>query len=227
MFMRNQANLNQQNQKTNLKKLSNRSERLLQSASQQTEQLSHYEVKLDMSDKFLTLLYPAKSVEHPPELYLVINETICTLMKHKDLNQLSLFSFREAENFLRDENHLPAFGTGTDLEREAESLFIRSKWSFFSAGLMAFAKKHNWKIRETNVPGETYANKNADFATLFSLLKKAFTRGEKLHFVLWEDDTLFVKTEDPSWSADELTAFFQAISRAFELGPAIKVVAVQ
>ena len=58
------------------------------------------------SDKILTLNYFNNSASVLDSLFL---ETLSRMVIGRDIEFLQRLSFRELENFLRDENHLPVF----------------------------------------------------------------------------------------------------------------------
>lgn len=65
---------------------------------------SEFLVTLDGSDRILTVFHNSKK----GEIELIFNESLAVFATNRTLNDLWKINFREIENFLRDENHLPA-----------------------------------------------------------------------------------------------------------------------
>lgn len=93
-----------------------------------------FQVTLDLSDKILTVHHSGKQ----GEIELILSEALIVFAKNQSLNDLWKINFREVENYLRDENHLPAFSA--DLVNLEEKLNLL-KISLIAAGLRARSKE--------------------------------------------------------------------------------------
>lgn len=81
---------------------------------------TEFGLTLDGSDKILTVFHNGKS----DELELVLNDVLAIFAKNRSLPDLWKINFREIESFLRDENHIPAFGA---MAKEAEEVLNLQK----------------------------------------------------------------------------------------------------
>ncbi len=92
--------------KVNLDTTSKRAQGILANPQFKNEELdSDFQVNLDGSDRILTVFHSGKS----GEIELIFSEALAVFAKNRTLSELWRINFREIENFLRDENHLPAF----------------------------------------------------------------------------------------------------------------------
>lgn len=107
--------------KVNLSTTSKRAQEILANPRFKNADLSsEFGVTLDRSDKILTVFHNGKS----GEIELIFNDVLAIFAKNRSILDLWKINFREVENFLRDENHLPAFG---DMTTEMEEILNLQK----------------------------------------------------------------------------------------------------
>ena len=94
-------------------------------------QENDFEIVLDSSDKILTVTYSNPQTE----IELLFREILARFSKGRLLKQALEINFRELENFLRDENHLPSF-TKESTQKLSE-LLKELKLSLISSALIS------------------------------------------------------------------------------------------
>lgn len=149
------------------------------------------------TDRILTLQYSHPSSDSLETLFY---ESICRVSQQKTLSDLFKLSFREIESFLRDENHLPAFGN--EIAGPAQEVFGRLKNALILEILskkISMPKGKTWK--ELGL-----AEKNRAVMELFSSLCSLFPKDKNLELVLAESDTVTVKKNDFPLELDALEA---------------------
>lgn len=166
---------------------------------------------LDENDKVLTA-HHCFAKESSESSYLFA-EAFCILARGKVLIELWKLTFREFENFLRDENHQPAFFEHTEeLERE----FSKVKLSFLASG-------HSQKLRDLQLHFK-------DWSSLSLVLKNKMAQElcQKLgwHLIYAEESVLTIESPFSWASNDELTDFVDEALGGNLKKAAIKVVAV-
>lgn len=171
------------------------------------------------SVKFLSLSFFTSST-HPIELLIL--ESVSRFVKDRDLNFLINLRFRELENFLRDENHLPVFSS--DSGSLAEESFEKTKNSLVLAAIYGkistFVNLENW--HEKSLIDKNKSAKNFIFA-LNSLFKTAIP----LELVLAENDEISIIANSFPLSMIILNDLFNlSIGNSLEIS-SLKVVAVQ
>ena len=135
------------------------------------------------------------------------------LAQGKVLFNLWSLSFREFENFLRDENHLPAF---LEITEELEGEFKKLKLTFLASGYFQ-------KLRDLQLHFK-------DWHSLSLVMKNQISLGlcQKLgwHLIYAEESVLTIESSF-SWATnDELTYFVdEALGGSLKIAE-IKVVAV-
>lgn len=164
---------------------------------------AEFVVSLDKSDKILTVFHDGKS----GEVELIFNDVLAIFAKNRSVSELWKINFREVENFLRDENHLPAFGETTS---ELEDILNFQKISLISGAIKArsgeelnilfevlfdweklsLVAKNEWAKRFVTLLGSelifcdetamtfTKAPKDVDDLDFELLVKEIFNRGE-------------------------------------------------
>lgn len=166
---------------------------------------------LDENDKILTAHH--RFAKEASESHLLFAEVFCVLAPGKVLFNLWTLTFREFENFLRDENHLPAF---LDLGEELEMEFSELKLTFLASGY--FQKLGNLQLHFKDWHSLTLVAKN----------KIALALCQKLGWRLIYAEESVLNIESPfSWATNnELTNFVDEALGGSLKKAAIKVVAV-
>ncbi len=96
---------------------------------QNPNQTRTFDFSIGKNDKILTVHHNFDL--NQDELSALLADVLCRLALDKTLKELWGLTFRELENFLRDENHRPAFNLHTDI---AESEFKKLKLIFLGFG---------------------------------------------------------------------------------------------
>lgn len=92
--------------KVNLATTSKRAQGILINPQFKKDELdTDFQVTMDSGDRILTVFHSGKSGEYE----LIFSEALAVFAKNRTIGELWRINFREVENFLRDENHLPAF----------------------------------------------------------------------------------------------------------------------
>lgn len=165
--------------------------------------------------RILTLKYSHISTD---VLETVFYESICRLSQGKTLNFLFLLSFREIESFLRDENHLPAFGN--ELELRALEVFGRLKAALLHKilrGKIGLPQEKKWSKL-------TLADKNRGTMELFSSLNNLFPKDKNLELILAEEGTVTVKKNDFPLELDVVEALLNDLFGPEETHSPLKVI---
>jgi len=171
-----------------------------------------FQMAFEEKDKILTVYHNLNPVDHT-SLTALLAECLCRLTIKKNLKEVWKLTFRELENYLRDENHKPAFG-GDYAHVEQE--FLRLK-----ALLIGFGYSHKLqKISSTM----------ASFESLNLLRKNKL--GEELceifgwEFIFSEGEVLYFKSQLP-WLTNDISKIIleSAAGESFK-SSSIKLVAV-
>ncbi len=117
------------NLKINPAKISQRSRNILEApAFFWPNSMQKFNLEMDSGDKILTVFHSG----NPADLEFLLEDVLCLFAKNKRLGDLFKLNIREIENFLRDENHLPA----TDFSHEIlESTLKSSIISLVACGI--------------------------------------------------------------------------------------------
>jgi len=139
----------------------------------------------------LTLQYSNSTGQSLVDLFL---ESVCRMLVNRPLQALFSLSFREVENFLRDENHLPAFTN--DSESSAREVFLQVKMTLVQKVLL-----ENMDIKRLIGTDQSWndlslAGKNRTVINFFSWLNDRFGKANSLELILVEDPVVTVKNND-------------------------------
>lgn len=182
----------------------------------------NWNLTLDKTDKILTLSYSNQS-PHPFESLFL--ETLSRLSIGKNLHQLIPISFREVENFLRDENHLPAF-VDSD-EKELEICYKKVKNSLLGELLFRKLKDNKDIFPQNNFWNElSFVEKNRRILALLFELQKAFPKGKKLDLALVEGESISLIKNDFPLDLEVVENVLQAFFHGSHGKTCLKVVAV-
>lgn len=128
--------------KVNLTTISKRAQGILTNSQfQKSDLTSDFEVTLDSSDRILTVFHSGKA----GEIELILSEALAVFAKNRTIADLWKINFREVENFLRDENHLPAF---TESIPEMEKILNIRKISLIAEALKTKAGEEVYTLIE-------------------------------------------------------------------------------
>lgn len=213
----------------NQKIYSQRAQNLIEKPAGLKTDLPHgFLVTLDKNDKILTLNYgPEEKVQSGIPLVL-FNEVFVRLGIGKTLASLSFLNFREAENFLRDENSTPAFSLESAEITEVEELYIEAQLSLLSSLAIALLKKSELspEIFSPDWEQKSLVEKNQASLLLSQKLNYFLPPEKKWEVLLAEADNLSIKTASSQWSSSNYENFLQPIFRLFTGAQDIKVIAV-
>jgi hypothetical protein len=187
-----------------------------------------FNVTLDANDKILTLNYGrVEKVEARVPLALFY-EVFVGLGIKKNLASLSLLNFREAENFLRDENSIPSFSLESTEITAVEELFIEAQMNLLSTLAIALLKKEalSKEIFSPVWEQKSLVEKNQVTVLLSQKLNIFLPPEKKWEVLLAEADSLSIKTASSQWSSALYEKFLQPIWNEFTGAQDIKVVAV-
>lgn len=175
------------------------------------------------NDKILTLSY---FIEEAPICDLLILETLSQMIKGRDVLALNHLSFRELENFLRDENHLPVFENLTgDLPEESfksvkNSLIVAILKIKLEAKLNPTKKLIKWK--ELNL-----VEQNKTCLAYLTLLNNLFNKTNSLELVLASTDEISLILNGFPLSVEVIEELLKEFIDDKQQISSFKVVAVQ
>lgn len=176
-----------------------------------------------LSDKILTLSYQISYASNPEILIIEAFSRMCLGRNIEFVNKLS---FRELENFLRDENHLPVF-ENQDLN-DMENIYQFLKISLLSSFLLDGLKSPNGENYSTKVWSElTYIEKNREISCLVALLNSLIPEKNGLQLALAEADEIFIVMNDFPLKIEIVGDLIHRLFLNSEAKYPLKVVAVQ
>ena len=169
------------------------------------DQSAKFTLTLSSDDKVLTTHHSEKvgSIE------FIFAEVLAKFAQNKKLSELWKINFREAENFLRDENHLPAFDQELSLIAE---IFTKTKISII-ASMVKCLHRNNFE----NLKNEVFHWEK------LSLVEKnkwsiEFLRPLGWELILSEGDLIYIKIQ-PELSAEELKIVIDQLLKNLFLPP--------
>ena len=173
-----------------------------------------FEVSLDKSDKILTVFYQGKS----GDLNLLFSEALAIFSKNRPINELWKINFREIENFLRDENHLPAFQENLP---EIESALEKVKISLIATVVKLQVGKELIELKSGISHWEklNLVSKNT--------WAESFVKHLGWQFIFCDGGVLTVAGTPSGVSNEGLQLLFEKILETGEFVLPVKVVAVQ
>jgi len=143
------------------------------------------------TDRILTLQYSNSTGQSLVDLFL---ESVCSMLVNRPLQALFSLSFREVENFLRDENHLPAFSN--DSETAAREVFLQVKMTLVQKVLLENVDTKRLIGTDQSWNDLSLAGKNRTVINFFSWLNDRFGKTNSLELILVEDPVVTVKNND-------------------------------
>ena len=174
-------------------------------------------------DKILTLFYFNQSCNIFEALLL---ETVSRMAIGRDISSLLRLSFRELENFLRDENHLPSFENLDNLS--IEKSFKEVKNSLLVALLIKEMKKNENNPALSKAWGQlNLVEKNLKMDAFILLLNNLFPQGKQLQLALATSDEISIVMNDFPLEALLIEELAHELFGELEEISSFKVVAVQ
>jgi hypothetical protein len=200
----------------------------LDSPSQSTH--PHWEIGLELgshdgllNDKIVTIFYDHPKALVSEKLFL---ETFSRFLVGRSIKFLENITFRELENYLRDENHLPVFENSHSVELETQYKAVKN--SLLSYLILKKFKENNLGAGALKPWQElTLVEKNSAVKMCFSFLNLHFPRVKPLELVLATNEEISVLINDFPLS---LELILEVLHGHFEIPPensSFKVVAVQ
>ncbi|RPJ72420.1 MAG: hypothetical protein EHM20_13775 [Alphaproteobacteria bacterium] len=176
-----------------------------------------------LSDKILTLFYSHASSS---DLDMLLLESISRLVVGRNVQFLEKLSFREVENYLRDENHLSVFDQ--TIIGQAEATFRVVKNSLL--GAIIFKKILDNKPQEGEQKAWeelSFLEKNQTVKTIILKMNSLFPTGKMLELVLVEDDNISLVPNDFPLHLGVVEAVLGSLYIITNQKSSLKVVAVQ
>lgn len=173
------------------------------------------------NDKILTLTYFISPTEN--DLEKLLYESLSRMSSERTVSFLIKLSFRELENFLRDENHLPVF-------LETEQVLALERFKVVKNSLLAgvFYKKIEKFIGPLKGWSEySLVEKNLQAKRLLSLLNNLISRVKMPELTLAESEDIFIVMNDCPLDCEVIEKLFQRCFRVSSEKTSFKVVAVQ
>ena len=173
------------------------------------------------NDKILTLRYSGVSSLEDISLFL---ESISRLSVGKSLDILTRLSFREVENFLRDENHLPAFPASEEILLEKSFKMVKN--TLLSALIFEkinknediFPKKVFWNDL-------TFVEKNRRILSILEVFKRLFPLVKSTQLALAEADGVSIVKNDLPLDIEVIKHVIQELNPVDSAKTLLKVVA--
>lgn len=200
--------------KVNLNNMSQRAQGFIQNPKFFKEGTSSgFIVSVDDNDSILTVSH-GKS---PDDIEFILAEVVAKFSENKKISDVWKINFREVESFLRDENHLPAFGDDT---HEIESVMGGLKVSLISFAFKAKLKNdYEWFISQRK-------NWNRLSLTAQNEWAHALIKPLGWELVFCEGDILTVTSTPAGVVAESLSLLINTILGEEETLLPMKVVAV-
>lgn len=175
------------------------------------------------SDKILTLFY---SDLNATELELLFMETISRLATGKNILFLEKLTFRELENYLRDENHLPVFDISVATRPEVVCKVVI--FSLQTAIIVNKIKKNNdYRPVEKGWSELSLVEKNRETKAVVSLLNSLFPRVKPMELALADNEEISVVMNEFPISREVIEVLMQELFVNPAEKSSLKVVAVQ
>lgn len=175
------------------------------------------------SDKILTLCYFYPSAS---ELEMLFMEALARLVVKKNFSFLEKLTFRELENYLRDENHLPVFDKSNLLQ--VEHVYKVVKTSLLAEIILKKIKNiSDYHVPQKSWPDLQFVEKNRELKVIISLLNSLFVRGKELELALASDCEILVAMNEFPIAIEVIEEVLKALLVIPDGKSSLKVVAVQ
>ena len=175
-------------------------------------------------DKILTLFY--YSSENTLKFDAIDNlflESLARLTLGRNILFLNSLSFREIENFLRDENHLPVFGDSSLPEIQAK----KCKYSLLAAILSLKLTQTQGNLPVVFWDKLTLVEKNSNALELIQKINQLFSSSIPMQLAIAENDLVSVIRGDFPLDIEVTQLLFQEYFQHSNENSSLKVVAVQ
>lgn len=175
-----------------------------------------------LDDKFLTLAYSNPSAN---EIENLLHESLSRMSIGKTVGFLNKMNFRELENYLRDENHLPVFEKEDSISIEKSYRYIKNSllalvlWDKCGASKLQFLDQGAWKKLGL-------VEKNRNIEKLVSLINSYFSQTKSLELVFVEKDSVSVIVNDFPMDLEVLEIVINEFVNFIEEDSSVKLVAV-
>lgn len=175
------------------------------------------------SDKILTLFYFNQSGSLLETLFL---ETLSHMVKGRDIAFLVGLGFREFENFLRDENHLPAFSSVHVVPPEESFLIVKNSLlvEIIKSEISSRVKNADLSSRWSQM---SLTEKNLQAKSFILIINDLFKKMKPLELVLAEKEVLSIIKNDFPLGIDVIEELASLFLVNEEKISSLKVVAVQ
>ncbi|MDD4973158.1 MAG: hypothetical protein PHY93_02350 [Bacteriovorax sp.] len=175
------------------------------------------------SDKILTLYYFNKSGSVLDSLFL---EALSRMAIGRDIGFLRQLSFRELENFLRDENHLPVFNISGVISPEQSFKVVKNS---LLADLLIkeIEKKAGTSTQLKGWIQLTLVEKNQRVRAFIKILNNLFSQAKPLELALAEAGEIAIVMNDFPVGGEVLEVLIHESIGITEEISSLKVVAVQ
>ncbi|MDO9181447.1 MAG: hypothetical protein Q7U04_03520 [Bacteriovorax sp.] len=176
-----------------------------------------------LSDKILTLFYKCLSQSVLDLLFL---ETLSRMLLGKDIYFLNRLSFRELENFLRDENHLPVFVNSTNIAPEERFMAVKNSL-LFSFLIKEILKNETFKPPIKAWEEMSLVERNRQIISLFQVINKLFSLEKSLQLALAETEVISIIMNQFPIAIEVLEGLIHELFKSTQKISSLKVVAVQ
>jgi hypothetical protein len=188
---------------------------------------SRLEARKDSSfygDNILTLSYFTQTDNELEKLFL---EAVARLATERNIAFLANLSFREVENYLRDENHLPVFEA--DGAIKPETAYLKIKYSLLCSLVLKRVQGHALFNKLALRPWSelSLVEKNRLVLAGVELLNSLFPKLKKMNLALADDAEISLVMNEFPLASEVIELVFLALFIKQEEKTSLKVVAVQ
>ncbi len=176
-----------------------------------------------LSDKILTLNY---SIQNSTEAELLFLEAISRLSLEKPISFILNLNYRELENYLRDENHLPVFidswtnSSEVSFKKVKNSLLMALIQKEIDPKFTIEFKKRSWN--KLNL-----VEKNQQSLSLINVLNNVFLPMKSIQLVFARNEEVSIIMNDFQLNLDVIEGLFHHNFLGASENSSLKVVAVQ
>ncbi len=176
-----------------------------------------------LSDKILTLNY---TIQNSTETELLFLEALSRLSLEKPISFILNLSYRELENYLRDENHLPVFvdswtnSSEASFKKVKNSLLMELIQKEIDPKFTIEFKKRSWN--KLNL-----VEKNQQSLSLINALNNVFLPMKSIQLVFARNEEVSIIMNDFQLNLDVIEGLFHLNFLGPSENSSLKVVAVQ
>ena len=200
--------------KENLNTMSQRAQSFIRTPKFYKESaLKDFLVTMDDQDRIITVFHG----KNPDNLEFILAEVVAKFSENKKISDVWKINFRASESFLRDENHLPAFGGDT---QEIESLLTQVKVNLVGSAFKSkVIKEQKYIISQRKKWSQLSLTSQNEWA-------QSLVRTLDWELIFCEGDNLFVTNTPSGVDNETLSLLINIIVSGEEIIPPMKVVAV-